>query len=610
MGFEDVLALIGGLALFLYGMSVMGEALEKCAGSRLKSILTRLMSSRWHGFLLGLGVTAVIQSSSATTVMVVGFVNSGLMTLSQSVYVIMGANVGTSVTSWILSLAGVSGSAWYVAMFKPATFTPVLALAGVALMLFSKRQRRRDAAGILLGFAVLMFGMEMMSGAVAPLAEVPQFGRMMTAFANPVLGVLAGALLTAVIQSSSASVGILQALSLTGGVTWAAAIPVIMGQNIGTCATALLSSVGATRDARRASVVHLAFNVVGTAVWLAVFCAATAILRPAFTAQPITPLGIAIAHSTFNLLSTVTLFPFGERLAALARAIVPDGKPDAGVIPLDERLFVTPSVALERAHRELNEMAQLSVDALNRSMDLLANYDEAEARRVSEAEDRVDAYEDALGSYLVKLAAHSMTGEDSRELSKYLHMIGDLERLSDHAVNLVESAQEIREKELRFPEDTQRELATIVSAVREILFLSLSALWEDDLDGAGRVEPLEQVIDVLNRAIRDRQIGRLTRAKSTIEMGFVLSDILTNLERAADHCSNLAIALIETARDSFDMHGYQSGVEESAEYRERFEEYLARYALPDAGNVEENKPRSEDEKRPGFEKIVRISPET
>ena len=583
MQLSDVLMLLGGLSLFLYGMSVMGGALEKCAGDRLKSILTRLTSSRLNGFLLGMVVTAVIQSSSATTVMVVGFVNSGIMTLAQSVYIIMGANVGTSVTSWLLSLAGISGSAWYVTMFKPSTFTPVLAFIGIALLLFSRKQRRKDAAGILLGFAVLMFGMEMMSDSVAPLAQVPQFTQMMTMFSNPVMGLLAGAVLTAVIQSSSASVGILQALSLTGSISCAAAVPIIMGQNIGTCATALISSVGATKDARRASMVHLIFNIVGAGVWLTLFCLARALFDIPALEGSITPLGIAVVHTAFNLLSTATLMPFGDKLAEIARRLVPDSKSKEAVSMLDERLFVTPSVALERAHETVLEMARESCDAVNTALDLFGQYDPAIEEAVERAENAVDVYEDKVGSYLVKLASHSMSEANSRELNKYLHMIGDLERLSDHAVNLAESAREIHDKELVFPPETRRELATIESAVKEILSLALRALEEDDLEVASQVEPLEQVIDLLNKTVRSRHIGRLTHAEATIEMGFVLSDILSNLERVSDHCSNIAVCIIEIAHNSFDVHEYISEVKANQEeFGRRFEAFRERFSLEGA----------------------------
>ena len=582
MDYTNILALLGGLSIFLYGMSIMGTSLEKCAGNSLKSILTRLTSSRINGFLLGLGVTAVIQSSSATTVMVVGFVNSGIMTLAQSVYIIMGANVGTSVTSWLLSLSGISGSAWYVTLFKPATFTPVLALIGIIIFMTAKKPRRKEAATILLGFAILMFGMDMMSEAVAPLKDIPAFTSLMTAFSNPILGVLAGAILTAIIQSSSASVGILQALSLTGTISYSAAIPIIMGQNIGTCITALLSSVGTTKDARRASMVHLCFNIVGVTVWLTVFCVVNAIFDIAFFDAAISPFGIAVAHSGFNVLATATLMPFGSQLAALATRLVPEGKKtkEEDTLMLDERLFVTPTIALERAHRVLLDMADMSVLSLYDSLNILDKFDGELAEKIVADENRVDYYEDKLGSYLVRLTGQPMSESDSHELTKYLHMISDLERISDHSVNIMESAQELHEKKISFSDEAKVELGTLTRAIREILANTLTALHKEDLTLAGKVEPLEQVIDALNKTIRGRHIERLTRGNCTIELGFILNDILTNLERVSDHCSNLAVAIIEIANNSFDVHEYLSTVKAGqGEYRENFEEFMRRYAL-------------------------------
>ena len=580
MDYTNILSLVGGLSIFLYGMSMMGSSLERFAGNRLKTVLSKLTSSPIRSFLLGLVVTAVIQSSSATTVMVVGFVNSGLMTLLKSVYIIMGANVGTSVTSWLLSLAGLDGKAWYITMFKPSTFTPVLALIGIIIFMASKKQRKKELASILLGFSILMFGMEMMSDAVKPLKDIPQFTSLMTMFTNPLMGVIVGAVLTAIIQSSSASVGILQALSLTGSVTYLAAIPIIMGQNIGTCITALLSSVGATKDARRASMVHLCFNIVGVVVWLGFFTLANALFPIPFLSQPISPLGIAIVHSGFNVLATLTLMPFGRQLALLATRLVPEGTSSEELPLLDERLFVTPSIALERAHTVLLDMARLSVTSLTDSLDLLDCYDSVKAEKIAADENQVDFYEDKLGTYLVKLTGQPMSEEDSREMTKYLHMIGDLERISDHAVNLVESAQELNEKKLRFSPEAQKELSTLTRAIREILADSLCALEKEELSVAGRVEPLEQVIDSLTKSIRSHHIERLTRGLCTQEMGFILGDILTNLERVSDHCSNLAVAIIEIAAGSFDVHEYLNAVKSSqGEYREHFESYLRRFAL-------------------------------
>ena len=586
MDYTNILALLGGLSIFLYGMSIMGSSLEQCAGSRLKTILSNLTSSPLKGFLLGLGVTAVIQSSSATTVMVVGFVNSGIMTLAQSVYIIMGANVGTSVTAWLLSLSGISGSAWYVTLFKPATFTPVLALVGIIIFMTAKKQRRKEAATILLGFAILMFGMDMMSEAVAPLKDIPQFTSLMTAFTNPILGVLVGAVLTAIIQSSSASVGILQALSMTGTISYAAAIPIIMGQNIGTCITALLSSVGTTKDARRASMVHLCFNIVGVTVWLTVFCVVNALVDIPLFDTAVNPLAIAIAHSGFNVLATLTLMPFGRQLAALATFLVRENKAakKEDTLMLDERLFVTPSIALERAHRVLLDMADMSVLSLFDSLDIMDKFDAKKAEKIIADENRVDFYEDKLGTYLVQLTGQPMSEQDGHELTKYLHMISDLERISDHAVNVMESAQELHEKQISFSEEARGELNTLMKAVREILKNTLTALHKEDLVMAGRVEPLEQVIDSLNKTIRARHIDRLTRGNCTIELGFILNDLLTNLERVSDHCSNLAVAIIEIANNSFDMHRYLSEVKAGqGDYRENFEEYMRMFALDNPG---------------------------
>ena len=584
MQYTDVLALFGGLALFLYGMSVMGSSLEKCAGNRLKSILTKLTSSRLNGFLLGLVVTVVIQSSSATTVMVVGFVNSGLMTLGQSIYIIMGANVGTAITAWILSLTGISGSAWYISMFKPSTFTPVLALIGIIIYMTTKKQRKKDMSTILLGFSVLMFGMEMMSNAVAPLRDIPQFTSLMTAFSNPILGVVAGAVLTAIIQSSSASVGILQALSLTGSISYATCIPIIMGQNIGTCVTAVISSVGTSKDARRASMIHLYFNVIGMVGWMTVFYVLNGIFHFPIAEHFATPVGIAVVHTAFKLLSTALLMPFGSQLEKLACLTVRDNKQKEDELPLlDTRLFVTPSIALERAHNVLLEMADMSVLSLYDSLNLMDKYDGKLAEKIVEDENKVDFYEDKLGTYLVKLTGQPMSEQDSHELSKYLHMISDLERISDHAVNIMESAQELHEKQISFSQEAQGELVVLTGAIREILANTLTALHKEDLNLAGKVEPLEQVIDALNKTIRGRHIDRLTRGNCTIELGFILNDILTNLERVSDHCSNLAVAIIEIANNSFDVHEYLSGVKAGqGEYRENYEEYKKKFALQEA----------------------------
>ena len=514
--------------------------------------------------------------------MVVGFVNSGLMTLGASIYIIMGANVGTTVTAWLISLTGLNGSAWYIQLFKPSTFTPVLAVIGIVIFMTTKKKKMKDVASILLGFAVLMFGMEMMSDAVAPLSDMPSFTRLFTMFSNPILGVLAGAVLTAIIQSSSASVGILQALSLTGAIPFSAALPIIMGQNIGTCITAVLSSVGTTKDARRASIVHLYFNCAGTLIWLTVYVLVDAIVDLPISAMVMTPFLIAVTHSIYNVLTTALLFPFGKTLEKLARLTIRDGGKGEDEIPmLDERLFVTPAIALERAHTVLNEMGELSFGIMQAAIDQLERFDAKQADAVVEGESKADMYEDKLGTYLVQLSGHEMSESDSHEMNKYLHMIGDLERISDHAVNIVESAREIHEKKIVFSEGARNELAVITRAVREILNDARRTMQSEDLEVAAKVEPLEQVIDLLNKSIRARHIDRLTHNECTIELGFILNDILTNLERVSDHCSNLAVCIIEIAHNSFDTHEYLSGVKHNqGEFIAQYEQYKERFALP------------------------------
>lgn len=579
---SDILAMVGGLALFLYGMSTMGTALEKCAGNRLKTILTRLTSSKITGFFLGMVVTMVVQSSSTTTVMVVGFVNSGLMTLGQSIYIIMGANVGTAVTSWILSLTGISSNVWYISILKPAYFTPIIALIGIVIFMMSKRKRYKDFASILLGFAMLMFGMEMMSGAVEPLADMPSFTSILTMFSNPIMGLLVGTIFTAIIQSSAASIGILQALSLTGTITYATAIPIIIGQNIGTCITAMLSSVGTTKDARRASMVHLYFNIIGAVVWLPLFYLANTFMKLPIDTVHVTPVNIAFVHTVFKVLCVMLMCPFGGALEKLARLTIPDG-PDKEDIPmLDERLFVTPSVALERAHAVILDMAQASFDVLKEAMLQLDHYDPKRAEHIIDEETRIDKYEDKIGTYLVKLSGKSLSEANSNEMTKYLHMIGDLERVSDHSVNISESGQEIAEKQIQLLPGTLAELNTLRTAVVQIMDYTMEALRTQDLYTASTVEPLEQVIDSLNKTVRARHLNRLAHAETTIEIGFVLSDILSNLERVADHCSNLAVCVIEIARSSFDSHEYLGEVKRSQDqFQTQYEEFKERFSIDD-----------------------------
>ena len=580
MDLFGVLTMLGGLALFLYGMDLMGKSLERQAGNRLQTILERLTANPAKGFLLGLVTTAVIQSSSATTVMVVGFVNSGLMKLHQACTVIMGANVGTTVTSWILSLSGIQGESFAVRLLKPTSFSPVLALIGVVLYLFGRRDRAKNTGAALLGFAILMFGMETMSGAVKPLADVPAFTGLFTLFTNPVLGVLVGALLTAVIQSSSASVGILQALSATGAVTYASAIPIIMGQNIGTCVTALISSVGANRNARRAAFIHLYFNVIGVAVFLMAYLAVNALFPLPFADDPVSVMGIAAVHTCFNLVATGVMLPFTRQLEQLACLTVPDGAKDEAFETLDERLLVTPAVAVEQSQRVSVDMANAAQQALGDALSLLPHFDAAVFDSIARLEDRLDRYEDMLGDYLVKLSARELTTADSREVAMLLHMIGDFERIGDHAVNLSETAQELYDKKLTFSESAWRELRVLSTAVADVLTLAMRAFQSGDVALARRVEPLEQVVDDLTKELRSRHISRLQSGDCTIELGFILSDLITNCERVADHCSNIAATLIENTLGGLEMHGYTGQVVCSTEYQRHYDEYSRRYSLP------------------------------
>ena len=575
------LTMIGGLSLFLFGMSLMGAALERRAGSRLRTLLNQMTGKPIAGFLTGLGVTAIIQSSSATTVMVVGFVNSGLMTLRQAINVIMGANVGTTVTAWLLSLGGIDSSNVWVRLLKPSSFTPVLAFWGILLYLFCKDTKKKDTGTILLGFATLMFGMETMSGAVAGLANVPAFTQLFLAFRNPILGVLVGAVLTAVIQSSSASVGILQALATTGAVSYAAAIPIIMGQNIGTTVTAMISSIGANKNARRAAVVHLLFNVIGVTVLLTVFCIIKAIFAPALLDTSATMYGIAIAHSVFNILCTAMLLPAGDLLERLAIRLVPDAKCAESPVELDERLLATPSLALERSRAVAVEMAQCAVRALNNALLSFTAYTDELAAGIRQDEEHCDHYEDILGTYLVKLSAYKMGAAESEEATELLKSIGDFERISDHAVNVLSSAEELRGKSLSFSPAAAREYDVLAAAIREILDLSLHAFEAQDVSLAEQVEPLEQVIDTLKEQMRTRHILRMQQGNCSIEAGFVWSDLLTNLERTSDHCSNIAGCIIDAVQHNLNLHEtLRAARGDEHLFRHAFERYAAKYALP------------------------------
>lgn len=582
MDLFQVLTLLGGLSLFLFGMNIMGQSLERRAGGKLRALIGRLTTGRVAGLLTGLGVTAVIQSSSATTVMVVGFVNSGLMTLRQAINVIMGANVGTTVTAWILSMAGIESSNIFVKLLKPSSFTPVLAFIGIIYYMFCKSSKKKDTGMILLGFATLMFGMEAMSGAVAGLSEVPAFQNLFLLFENPVLGVLAGAVLTAVIQSSSASVGILQALAMTGQVSYGAAIPIIMGQNIGTCVTAMISSVGANRNAKRAAMVHLLFNVMGTAVWLTVFWMIKGIFSPILLNAPASLLGIAVAHSVFNLLCTVLLLPMTGLLEKLVNVLLPDSlQPGAeSREELDERLFATPSIALERCQEIAAKLAKTAVTTMKEGILSLENDAEELAESIRKKEDLTDHYEDILGTYLVHLSARRISENDSRQAAKLLKMIGDFERIADHGVNLLESANELRNKQMSLTQEAAAQYQVMVCAIQEILDISLTAFLENDLTMAARVEPLEQVIDRLKEKMRTDHIQRLQEGKCSIEAGFVWSDILTNLERTADHCSNIAGCVMDIAQNNMNIHeSLRDFRRDSAEFQSKFEEYMIKYRL-------------------------------
>ena len=576
----DALALIGGLCLFLFGMNIMGDGLERRAGNSLKALLGKLTDNKFKGFLTGMGVTAVIQSSSATTVMVVGFVNSKVMTLKQSIGIIMGANIGTTVTSWLLSLGGISSDNIVMKLLKPMSFTPILALIGIAFTMFSKSSKKKDIGTILLGFATLMFGMDAMSDAVKGLASVPEFQNLFLAFTNPILGVLVGALVTAIIQSSSASVGILQALSVTGAVSYGAAVPIIMGQNIGTCVTAMLSSFGASKNAKRASVIHLMFNVLGTVIWLTVFCIISAIFKPLILSESASFLGIAICHSIFNVLCTVVLLPASSLLEKLAYKLVPEGKKPEKVVELDERLLATPPIAVEQSSHLASKMAIEAFEGFRLSIQSITEYTPEIAERIRQIEDNTDHYEDILGTYLTKLSNHQVSDEDSAIITKLLKAIGDFERISDHAVNVLESVEELREKGIEFSPAAKEEFATLCAATGEIISLTEVAYLNNDLATAYDVEPLEQVIDGLKTLLRNNHIVRLRDGSCTVETGFVWSDLITNFERVSDHCSNVAVGIIDVSEHTMNAHEVIKHLKAgNAHYNEKFEEYSSKYSV-------------------------------
>ena len=580
MDLFDILTLIGGLSLFLFGMNLMGDALERRAGSSLRTLLSRLTSNRLLGFLTGLAVTAVIQSSSATTVMVVGFVNSGLLSLRQAIGVIMGANVGTTVTTWILSLGGIEGDAFFLQLLKPTNFTPILALIGICLYMFFKSSKSKDTGTILLGFAVLMFGMDSMSGAVSGLKDQVWFQELFLLFENPILGVLAGAVLTAIIQSSSASVGILQALSATGQVSYAAAIPIIMGQNIGTCITAILSCFGTNKNAKRAAVVHLLFNVIGTTICLALYLLIDWLVSPAILSEATTYLGISVCHTLFNIVCTGVLLPCGGLLEKLVCFLVPDAREPEKIAILDERLLNTPSIALERCHVLAGEMAESAAATLRTAIACLRNYDPALAQKVREGEAQADKYEDILGTYLVKLSAQQLGDGESAEAAMLLKAIGDFERISDHSVSLLRSAEEMKQKGSAFSQSAQTELDIMIRAVEKILELSMAAFRDTSIQTAKQVEPLEQVIDELKDQLRTRHILRLQQGRCSIETGFAWTDLIHSLERTSDHCSSIASGIIDLGNHDRNTHQMLRSARTGSEsYRKLYQRYSSEYVL-------------------------------
>lgn len=568
MDIFGILTLVGGLALFLYGMSVMGGGLEKLSGGKLEMILERLTSNPIKAVFLGAGVTAVIQSSSATTVMVVGFVNSGIMKLSQAIGIIMGANVGTTVTSWILSLTGIQGESLVIKLLKPSSFSPVLALIGIILYMAGKNDKKKDMGEILLGFAVLMFGMESMSDAVKPLADVPEFTNILTMFRNPILGMVVGALLTAIIQSSSASVGILQALSVTGVFTYGSVIPIIMGQNIGTCVTAMLSSLGANKSAKRTAFVHLYFNLIGAVIFMVVYFGLNAVLHFGFTDDTVGAAQIALIHSIFNIFTTLLLLPFIRLLEKLAYLTIPvsedekESQEDREFLVLDNRFLKTPGFAIEQCRSLANNMAELSKECFLKAMHTIVEYTDQEAEEVIALENRIDLYEDKISVYLTKLSSYNLGYQDSQNVSTLLHCITDLERISDHAVNVVESVQEMVKKDLHFSKKAQEEMRVYSSAVEDILTRAVDAFVHTDEKLALTVEPLEEVIDKLNKSVKKRHIKRLRKGKCTIELGLILSDIATNYERVSDHCSNIAVCLIQIQDTELEAHSYVNHLKE------------------------------------------------
>ena len=574
----DVLSLIGGLCLFLFGMNIMGEALERRVGGQLQNLLAKLTTNKLAGLLTGIGVTSIIQSSSATTVMVVGFVNSGLMTLKQAINVIMGANIGTTITAWILSLGGIQSDSFFMQLLKPTSFTPILALAGIILYMFLKDPKKKDTGMIFLGFAVLMFGMDTMTQSVSGLAEMESFQNLFLLFKNPILGVLVGALLTAIVQSSSASVGILQALAMTGAVTYSAAIPIIMGQNIGTCITAILSSFGTNRNAKRAAIVHLSFNVVGTLVWISIFMVVQSVVQPPILNASATLAGIAISHTLFNLACTILLLPLSGVLEKIAYILVPETPDPETFVELDERLLQTPTLALEQCNNIVAHMAELSVDSIQRSIHCIFTFDKEDAKKIRKTEDRIDRYEDKISEYLIQLSILKTSESDSTKAAMLLKAISDFERMSDHATNILQLAEEMHEKKCILSNPAKKELENLSNAIYEIMHLTLLAFQNQDIQAAEKVEPLEEIIDEIKDRMRNQHILRLQDGQCTAEYSFLWNDILTNLERTSDHCSNVAASIIDIQTLSFHIHqSIRSMKKNNPAFKKYYEEYAEKY---------------------------------
>ena len=580
MNIFSLFTLCGGLAFFLYGMTVMSKSLEKMAGGKLERLLKRMTSNPIKSLLLGAGITIAIQSSSAMTVMLVGLVNSGVMEIGQTIGIIMGSNIGTTLTAWLLSLTGIESESFFVNFLKPKNFSPLLALAGILLIMGSKKQRRRDVGRVMMGFSILMYGMELMSGAVAPLADMPEFTDLMTAFTNPLLGVLVGAAFTGIIQSSAASVGILQALAMTGSVTYGMAIPIIMGQNIGTCVTALISSIGVSRNAKRVSVIHISFNLIGTTVGLIILCGGNALFGFPFLSNSVNAVGIALCHTIFNVCTTILLLPFTRQLEWLAKkAISTEDKPSDFAF-LDPRLLRTPGVAASECASMVNQMGALAQTSMDLVLTQFLQYTDAREEEILSNEDKLDIYEDHLGSYLVQISQHGTSADDMHTISRLLHAIGDFERIGDHVLNLQESAKELRDKQLRFSPTAQKEVEVLTRLLRDLMTAALDCFRKDDPVAAQLVEPLEETMDCLTEEVRNRHIHRLQNGQCTIQLGFVLNDLLNNFERIGDHCSNIAVSVIEEQDSQMASHAYLHDMKKNGEFAARLQNNLSRYALP------------------------------